>query len=118
MKKFAIKQGDSINKRLVFNSPEEANEKWWEMKPEFISENLEVVPVWEFLIWFRIHDDKDFIEFYSSNEDVDQAIEEAIKEVNFAFAIDLVGIGVVAKYNERIENEELNQLKLNYENIS
>ena len=118
MKKFAIKQGDLINKRLVFNSPEEANEKWWEIKPNFIDQNIEIVPVWEFLIWFREYDGKDFIHFYSEKEDVEEAIEEAFKRLQPSFALDLVGVGVVGKYGDRIENEKLNKLKLNYENIS
>mgnify|MGYP003505004519 CR=1 FL=1 len=115
MKKFAIKKSDLISQRLVFDSEEKANE---ELKKTKDSSGFLVVEVWEFMIWFRKHDEKDFIMFYSEKKDVEEAIEEAFKRLQPSFALDLVGVGVVGKYGDRIKNEKLNKLKLNYENIS
>ena len=105
---WAIKQGEEINQRLVFNSKEEADEKWWEIKPNFISEKCEIVEVREFFIWYRKHDEKDFLNYYSDIENLEEAIEEVIKKYSAfsIFAIDYDG-EVVARYGENfIKNPE------------
>ena len=106
-RKWAIKQGGRINRRLVFKSKEEADEKWWSMKPNYISESFEVVEVREFFLWFRRYDDKDFIEFYSDTKNLEDAVEDAINETNVAImAIDYDG-EVVSRYGENfIKNPE------------
>ena len=105
--KWAIKQSGKINRRLVFKSKEEADEKWWSMKPNYISESFEVVEVREFFLWFRRYDDKDFIEFYSDTKNLEDAVEDAINETNVAImAIDYDG-EVVSRYGENfIKNPE------------
>ena len=106
-RKWAIKQSGRINRHLVFKSKEEADEKWWSMKPNYISESFEVVEVREFFLWFRRYDDKDFIEFYSDTKNLEDAVEDAINETNVAImAIDYDG-EVVARYGENfIKNPE------------
>ena len=105
--KWAIKQGGRINRRLVFKTKEEADEKWWELKPNYISEGLEVVEVREMFLWFRRYDDKDFIEFFTDTKNLEDAVEDAINETNVAImAIDYDG-EVVARYGENfIKNPE------------
>ena len=106
-RKWAIKQGGRINRRLVFKTKEEADEKWWELKPKYISESLEVVEVREMFLWFRRYDDKDFIEFFTDTKNLEDAVEDAINETNVAImAIDYDG-EVVARYGENfIKNPE------------
>ena len=105
--KWAIKQSGKINRRLVFDTEEKADEKWWSMKPNYISKSFEVVEVREFFLWFRRYDDKDFIEFYSDTKNLEDAVEDAINETNVAImAIDYDG-EVVARYGENfIKNPE------------
>ena len=105
--KWAIKQSGKINRRLVFDTEEKADEKWWSMKPNYISESFEVVEVREFFLWFRRYDDKDFIEFYSDTKNLEDAVEDAINETNVAImAIDYDG-EVVSRYGENfIKNPE------------
>ena len=107
---WAIKQGEEINQRLVFNSKEEADAKWWELKPNYISEGLEVVEVVEvreMFLWFRRYDDKDFIEFFTDTKNLEDAVEDAINETNVAImAIEYDG-EIVARYGENfIKNPE------------
>ena len=106
-RKWAIKQGGRINRRLVFKTKEEADEKWLELKPNYISEGLEVVEVREMFLWFRRYDDKDFIEFFTDTKNLEDAVEDAINETNVAImAIDYDG-EVVARYRENfIKNPE------------
>ena len=106
-RKWAIKQGGRINRRLVFKTKEEADEKWLELKPNYISEGLEVVEVREMFLWFRRYDDKDFIEFFTDTKNLEDAVEDAINETNIAImAIDYDG-EVVARYRENfIKNPE------------
>lgn len=104
---WAIKQDGKINERLVFKSQAEADEKWWELKPKFIEKSFEVVEVREFFVWFRIHDDKDFIPFYTDTKNLEDAVEEATKAINGAvFAIEYEG-EIVSRYKENfISNPE------------
>ena len=44
-RKWAIKQGGRINRRLVFKTKEEADEKWWEVKPNFFENEVSVFEV-------------------------------------------------------------------------
>ena len=106
-RKWAIKQGGRINRRLVFKTKEEADEKWLELKPNYISEGLEVVEVREMFLWFRRYDDKDFIEFFTDTKNLEDAVEDAINETNIAImAIEYDG-EVVARYRENfIKNPE------------
>lgn len=106
-RKWAIKQGGIVNQRLIFKTEKEAEEKWWAMKPNFISESFEVVEVREFFLWFRRYDDKDFIEFYSDKKNLEDAVEDAINAKNIVImAIDYDG-EVVARYGENfIKNPE------------
>ena len=85
---WALKKGGIINNREIFKSREEADEKWWLLKPENIDVDFDVVEVREFHIWFRIHDEKDSIRFYTDLENLEDAIDEAIKALNGAFAIE------------------------------
>lgn len=86
---------------------EEADEKWWELKPKYISERLEVVEVREMFLWFRRYDDKDFIEFFTDTKNLEDAVEDAINETNVAImAIEYDG-EIVARYGENfIKNTE------------
>ena len=105
---FAIKQNGRINRNLVFKNKEKAEKKWWELKPNYLDESLEVVEVRKFFIWFRKHDDKDFIEYYSDIESLEEAVEDVIKLHNSIniFAIEYDG-EVVARYGENfIKNPE------------
>ena len=98
-RKWAIKQGGRINRHLVFKSQKEADEKWWLLKPENIDVDFDVVEVREFHIWFRIHDEKDSIRFYTDLENLEDAIDEAIKALNGAFAIEYDG-EIVSRHGE------------------
>ena len=105
-RKWAIKQGGRINRRLVFKTKEEADEKWWLLKPENIDVDFDVVEVREFHIWFRIHDEKDSIRFYTDLENLEDAIDEAIKALNGAFAIEYDG-EIVSRHGENfVRNPE------------
>ena len=113
-RKWAIKQGGRINRHLVFKSQKEADEKWWEVKPNFFENEVSVVEVREFFLWFRKHDDKDFIEFYTDTANLEDAVDEAINETNIALmAIEYDG-EVVARYGENfIKNPAfLGEIKL------
>ena len=95
---WALKKGGKINQMLVYPTKELADRKWWEIKPDDFDDSLEVVEVREFMIWYRIHDDKDFKLFYTDTPDLCDAIDEAINHLNgVVFAIDFDG-EVVARY--------------------
>lgn len=96
---FAIKQNGEINQRLVFDSKEKADEKWWELKPNFIEKPFEVVEVRRFEIWYRIHDDKDFQDYFTDAPNLADAVEEAINQIRGAFAINYEG-EIVSRHGE------------------
>lgn len=103
---WALKKGGKINQREIFRSKEEADEKWWLLKPENIDVDFDVVEVREFHIWFRMHDEKDSIRFYTDLENLENAIDEAIKEINGAFAIEYDG-EIVSRHGENfVRNPE------------
>ena len=103
---WSLKKGGIINNREIFKSREEADEKWWLLKPENIDVDFDVVEVREFHIWFRIHDEKDSIRFYTDLENLEDAIDEAIKEINGAFAIEYDG-EIVSRHGENfVRNPE------------
>lgn len=100
MEKFAISQDGRINQRLVFETRQKALEKYKCKNDEII------VPVWEFAIWFRQYDDKDFVMFYSEKEDIVEATEEAIEQIYFSFAIVSTSKGTVAKNGVNLLKEK------------
>lgn len=104
MKKFAIKENGKVNQRRVFKTIQEANEALVKLQNEEFCKkwnlSVEVVECWPFEIWFRSHDEKDFIDFVSDKKSIEDATIEAIEHLNFAFAIYNPDFGVVAKYNE------------------
>ena len=102
--KWAIKQNGKINRRLVFDTEEKADAKFWELKPEYIDKPLEVVPVREFLIWYRQWDDKDFLEFYTDTPNLEDAVQEAVEHLRGHFAIDYDHT-VVARHAENFIKE-------------
>ena len=107
---WALKKDGKINQREIFRSKEEVDEKWWELKPNFIDVAFEVVEVREFNIWFRVHDSKDSIRFYSDVPNLEDAIDEAIKEINGAFAIEYDG-EIVSRHGENyVRNPEKRRL--------
>lgn len=98
MKKYwTIKKNGEINQKEIFNSEKKANDKRWLLKPKNIDVAFEVVEVREFHIWFRIHDEKDSIPFYSDAPNLEDAIDEAIKSLKGAFAIEYDG-EIVARH--------------------
>ena len=103
--KWAIKQSGKINRRLVFDTEEKADAKFWELKPEYIDKPLEVVPVREFFIWYRANDEKDFVQFYADTPDLSEAVEEAVKHLRGSFAIDYDG-EVVSRYGDNKIREQ------------
>ena len=103
-RKWAIKQNGKVNKRLVFDTEEKADAKFWELKPEYIDKPLEVVPVREFLIWYRQWDDKDFLEFYTDTPNLEDAVQEAVEHLRGHFAIDYDHT-VVARHAENFIKE-------------
>ena len=103
--KWAIKQSGKVNKRLVFDTEEKADAKFWELKPEYIDKPLEVVPVREFFIWYRANDEKDFVQFYTDTPDLSEAVEEAVKHLRGSFAIDYDG-EVVSRYGDNKIREQ------------
>ena len=105
-----LKKGGIINQREIFRSKEEADEKWWLLKPENIDVDFDVVEVREFHIWFRIHDEKDSIRFYTFVENLEYAVEEAIKRMNVSFAIEYDG-EIVSRHGENyVRNPEKRRL--------
>lgn len=104
---WSLKKNGKINQMLVFPTKELADQKWWEIKPDNFDDSLEVVEVREFMIWFRIHDDKDFQLFYTDTPDLSEAVDEAIKHLNgVVFAINYDG-EVVSRYGDNyIRNPE------------
>lgn len=101
MEKYAISQDGTINQRLVFDNRQKSFEKYKCKEGEII------VPVWEFAIWFRQHDDKDFVMFYSAKEDIAEATDEAIEQMRSSFAIVSTSHGTVAKYGKNLLKEAL-----------
>ena len=107
---WALKKDGKINQREIFRSREEADEKWWELKPNFIDVAFEIVEVREFNIWFRLGDFKDSIRFYTFVENLEYAVEEAIKRMNVSFAIEYDG-EIVSRHGENyVRNPEKRRL--------
>lgn len=104
---WALKKGGKINQMLVYPSKELADRKWWEIKSDNFDDSLEVVEVREFMIWYRIHDDKDFQQFYTDTLDLSAAVDEAINHLNgMVFAIDYDN-DVVSRYGDNyVKNPE------------
>lgn len=102
--KWAIKQSGKINRRLVFDTEEKADAEFWILKPSHIDKPLEVVPVREFLIWYRQWDDKDFLEFYTDTPNLEDAVQEAVEHLRGHFAIDYDHT-VVARHAENFIKE-------------
>ena len=102
--KWAIKQSGKINRRLVFDTEEKADAKFWELKSEYIDKPLEVVPVREFLIWYRQWDDKDFLEFYTDTPNLEDAVQEAVEHLRGHVLIDYDQT-VVARHTENFIKE-------------
>lgn len=98
MNKYGIKQDGELNQRLIFNKKEEA-----EAKRNEDPKRNSVVEVREFDIWFRRYDEKDFFEFYSEIENLEEAINEALKKYSGLafFAINYDG-EKVAKYGQNL----------------
>ena len=102
--KWAIKQSGKINRRLVFDTKEIADAEFWILKPLYIDKPLEVVPVREFLIWYRQWDDKDFLEFYTDTPNLEDAVQEAIEHLRGNVLIDY-DQKTVARYSENFIKE-------------
>ena len=102
--KWAIKQSGIVNKRLVFDTEEKADAKFWELKPEYIDKPLEVVPVREFIIWYRHWDDKDFLEFYTDTPNLEDAVQEAVEHLTGHVLINYDKT-VVARHTENFIKE-------------
>lgn len=75
---WGLKKNTKVNQQLIFSSKKEADEKWWEIKPDGFEDSLEVVEVREFEIWYRLHGEKDFMHFYTDTANLADAIDEAI----------------------------------------
>lgn len=101
---WGIKKADqkSFNPSLCFDSQSKA----LDYAHDYIW-NFDVVEVREFMIWYRVHDDKDFKLFYTDTPDLADAVDEAIRHLNgVVFAIDYDG-DVVSRYGENfIRNPE------------
>ena len=99
MEKFAITKNGRIVERSVSSS---YSDVWASAQPK-----EEIVPIWEFFLWFRENDEKDFFTFYSSQKQIDKAVQEAIDYSDglfrVVFAIDNPTFGVVARYGKRTE---------------
>ena len=102
--KWAIKQSGKINRRLIFDTEEKADAKFWILKPSHIEKPLEVVPVREFLIWYRQWDDKDFLEFYTDTPNLEDAVQEAVEHLRGHVLIDYDHT-VVARHAENFIKE-------------
>lgn len=117
MKKFAIKEDSEINQRRVFKTIQEANDKLAKLKTDTFWNKFhstgEVVECWPFEIWFRSHDEKDFIDFVSDKKSIEDAVQEAIQHLTGAFAINNPEFGVVARYGEMTQEfkDKLQNLK-------
>ena len=85
---FAIKQNGKINQKIIFDSKEKAKQKM-----------VDFVEVRRFEVWYRIHDGKDFIEYFTDTPNLADAVEEAIKEIRGAFAINYEG-EIVSRHGE------------------
>ena len=102
--KWVIKQSGKINRRLVFDTEEKADAEFWILKPSHIEKPLEVVPVREFLIWYRQWDDKDFLEFYTDTPNLEDAVQEAVEHLRKHVLIDY-NHTVVARHAENFIKE-------------
>ena len=102
--KWVIKQSGKINRRLVFDTEEKADAEFWILKPSHIEKPLEVVPVREFLIWYRQWDDKDFLEFYTDTPNLEDAVQEAVEHLRGHVLIDYDQT-VVARHTENFIKE-------------
>ena len=102
--KWAIKQSGKINRRLIFDTEEKADAEFWILKPSHIDKPLEVVPVREFLIWYRQWDDKDFLEFYTDTPNLEDAVQEAVEHLRGHVLIDY-DQKTVARYSENFIKE-------------
>lgn len=114
MKKFAIKEDGEINQRRVFKTIQEANDKLAKLKTDTFWNKFhstgEVVECWPFEIWFRSRGEKDFVDFVSDKKNIEDAVIDAIEQLDFAFAINNSDFGVVAKYGE-FTTEFISKLK-------
>lgn len=97
MKKVAIKYQGKIIERAVFDNEREAKVYGWSVK--------KLVSVYEFMVWYRINDDKDFYMFYSDCEKIEDAIDEAIKSSDNHFAITHNG-KIVSRYGLKLQKQE------------
>ena len=85
---WAIKKNGKVNQMLVFPFKELA----YKTKSDDFDNLLQVVEVREFMIWYRIHDDKDFKLFYTDTLNLSDAVDEAINFLNgVVFAINYDG---------------------------
>lgn len=100
MEKFAISQNGKVNQRLVFNNHGNA---MIHVGKNGLKKNEEVVGVWVFNLNFRLHDEKDFVEFASAKFDIEEAVQEAMNAMKSAFAVDSPTFGIVAKYGSMTE---------------
>lgn len=99
MEKFAIKKNGRIVERSICST---YTETMLMSQPK-----EEIVPIWEFFLWFRANDEKDFFTFYSSQQQIEKAVQEAIEYseglFRVVFAIDNPTFGIVARYGKRTE---------------
>ena len=106
---WALKIDGEISERRIFKSKKDAEAKEKEIC-DFPRHVYKIVEVREFHIWFRIHDEKDSIRFYTDLENLEDAIDEAIKEINGAFAIEYDG-EIVSRHGENyVRNPEKRRL--------
>lgn len=98
------KQSGKINRRLVFDTEEKADAEFWILKPSHIEKPLEVVPVREFLIWYRQWDDKDFLEFYTDTPNLEDAVQEAVEHLR-GHVLVIMTYTVVARHAENFIKE-------------
>ena len=108
MEKFSIRVNGRISQRIVKSSYMDILNEYYEAKRKNHVKSVEIAKVWEFLIWYRAHDEKDFIEFYSDKEDIDQAIQEAIEYADTErwswFVIDNPTYGEVARHGKKTKD--------------
>lgn len=103
---WAIKENGKINQRLIFDSEEKADEKFWLLKPLHFDKKIEIVPVREFIIWYRIRDDKDFHKFYTDSTNLENAVDEAINHLKIHDFIELENVTVARNSINYIRNPE------------
>lgn len=96
MNLYGIKKDGEINQRLVFKSKNEA-------ESNVIKYGGEIVECRCFDVWFRRYDEKDFLEYYSDEPNLEKAVDEVLKKYSGLafFAINYDG-EKVAKYNTNL----------------